>query len=61
MFIRKKHVAPKATYREVWSKGNFATKLSFFIMGSNALEKDLHFYFQKLFSSFGSSLVVFLH
>lgn len=38
MFIRKKHVAPKATYREVWSKGNFATKLSFFIMGSNALE-----------------------
>ena len=38
MFIRKKHVAPKATYREVWSKGDFATKLSFFIMGSNALE-----------------------
>ena len=37
MFLKKKHVAPKATYREVWSKGDIATKLSFFIMGSNAL------------------------
>lgn len=37
MFKRKKHVAPKATYREVWSKGDIATKLSFFLMGSNAL------------------------
>ena len=37
MFLKKKHVAPKATYREVWSKGDAATKLSFFIMGSNAL------------------------
>lgn len=37
MFKRKKHVAPKATYREVWSKGDLATKLSFFLMGSNAL------------------------
>ena len=37
MFLKKKHVAPKATYREVWSKGDLATKLSFFIMGSNAL------------------------
>lgn len=37
MFNRKKHVAPKATYKEVWTKGDLATKLSFFIMGSNAL------------------------
>ncbi|MBN6049176.1 carbohydrate ABC transporter permease [Lactobacillus helveticus] len=37
MFLKKKHVAPKATYREVWSKGDIATKLSFFLMGSNAL------------------------
>ena len=37
MFKRKKHVAPKASYGEVWSKGDIATKLSFFIMGSNAL------------------------
>ena len=37
MFLKKKHVAPKATYREVLSKGDAATKLSFFIMGSNAL------------------------
>lgn len=37
MFKRKKHVAPEATYREVWTKGDIATKLSFFIMGSNAL------------------------
>lgn len=35
--FRKKHVAPKATYGEVWSKGDIATKLSFLIMGSNAL------------------------
>ena len=37
MFNKKKHVAPKATYREVWTKGDIATKLSFIIMGSNAL------------------------
>lgn len=37
MFLKKKHVAPKATYREVWSKGDIATKLSFILMGSNAL------------------------
>ncbi|WP_281829450.1 MULTISPECIES: carbohydrate ABC transporter permease [Lactobacillus] len=37
MFKRKKNVAPKVTYREVWTKGDIATKLSFFIMGSNAL------------------------
>jgi hypothetical protein len=37
MFLKKKHVAPKATYREVWSKGDAATKLSFFIMGSQRL------------------------
>lgn len=35
--FKKKHVAPKATYGEVWSKGDIATKLSFIIMGSNAL------------------------
>ncbi|MCT6807101.1 MAG: sugar ABC transporter permease, partial [Bombilactobacillus sp.] len=38
MFKKKKHAAVKATFREVWSKGSIATKLSFFIMGSNALE-----------------------
>jgi len=37
MFRKKKHAAPEATFKEVWSKGNIATKLSFFIMGSNAL------------------------
>ncbi len=37
MFLKKKHVAPKAKYSEVWSKGDIATKLSFLIMGSNAL------------------------
>ncbi len=37
MFRKKKHVAPKATYREVWTKGSIATKLSFILMGSNAL------------------------
>ncbi|MGQ5708464.1 carbohydrate ABC transporter permease [Lactobacillus sp. PSON] len=37
MFRRKRHVAPEASYKEVWSKGDLATKLSFFIMGSNAL------------------------
>lgn len=37
MFKRKNHVSPTATYREVWSKGDITTKLSFFIMGSNAL------------------------
>lgn len=36
--FRKKHVAPKATYREVWSKGDIITKLSFFVMGLNALK-----------------------
>lgn len=36
MFKKKKHVAPKATYKEVWSKGSLADKLSFFIMGANA-------------------------
>ncbi|MDF7682354.1 sugar ABC transporter permease [Lactobacillus sp. ESL0679] len=38
MFRKKKHAAPAATFHEVWSKGSVATKLSFFIMGSNALE-----------------------
>lgn len=37
MFRRKKHVAPKATFKEVWSKGSLADKLSFILMGSNAL------------------------
>lgn len=34
--FKKKHVAPKATYRETFKKGDGATKLSFFLMGSNA-------------------------
>ncbi|CCI82052.1 carbohydrate ABC transporter permease [Lactobacillus hominis] len=34
--FKKKHVAPKATYRETFAKGDGATKLSFFLMGSNA-------------------------
>ncbi|MDO4912765.1 MAG: sugar ABC transporter permease [Lactobacillus sp.] len=37
MFARKKHVAPRATYRETFSKGSLATKISFFIMGTDAL------------------------
>ena len=37
MFKKKKRVAPSASYKEVWTQGNIATKLSFFIMGSNAL------------------------
>lgn len=35
--FKKRHTSPKATYKEVWEKGDIPTKLSFFIMGSNAL------------------------
>lgn len=38
MFKRKKHLPPKATYQEVWSKGDVATKGSFLIMGLSALK-----------------------
>ncbi|MDR0297938.1 MAG: sugar ABC transporter permease [Streptococcaceae bacterium] len=33
MFKKKNKIAPEATYKETWSKGDIATKLSFFIMG----------------------------
>ena len=39
MFKRKGHVPPKASYKEVWSKGDAADKLSFFFMGASALKK----------------------
>lgn len=35
--FKKKHVAPKASYKEVWSKGDMITKLSFFVIGLNAI------------------------
>lgn len=38
MFKRKGHIPPAATYREVWSKGDAADKLSFFVMGASALK-----------------------
>ncbi len=38
MFKRKNHLPPKATYKEVWPKGDAITKCSFFIMGLNALK-----------------------
>lgn len=38
MFKRKGHVPPKASYKEVWSKGDAADKLSFFFMGASALK-----------------------
>lgn len=36
--FKKKHVAPKATFGETWKKGDAATKLSFFVMGLNAIK-----------------------
>ena len=33
--FKRKHSAPQATYREVWSKGRWAAKAQFFIMGCN--------------------------
>ena len=38
MFKRKRHVPPTASYKEVWSKGDAADKLSFFFMGASALK-----------------------
>ena len=38
MFKRKGHIPPAATYKEVWSKGDAADKLSFFFMGVSALK-----------------------
>lgn len=35
--FKRKHVAPQATYGEVWKKGSPAAKASFFVMGCNAL------------------------
>lgn len=36
--FKKKHVAPEATFGETFAKGDIATKLSFFLMGVNALK-----------------------
>ncbi|MFT8844087.1 MAG: sugar ABC transporter permease, partial [Schleiferilactobacillus harbinensis] len=38
MFKRKDKKPPKATYREVWSKGGWASKLSFFLMGISSFK-----------------------
>ncbi|QFR65330.1 ABC transporter permease subunit [Schleiferilactobacillus harbinensis] len=38
MFKRKDRKPPKATYREVWSKGGWASKLSFFLMGISSFK-----------------------
>lgn len=38
MFKRKNHLPPEATYREVWIKGDAATKASFFLMGISQLK-----------------------
>ncbi|WP_056989576.1 carbohydrate ABC transporter permease [Lacticaseibacillus camelliae] len=38
MFRRKNKLPPAATYREVWRKGDWTTKLSFFVMGASALK-----------------------
>ncbi|MFR7698848.1 MAG: sugar ABC transporter permease, partial [Lacticaseibacillus paracasei] len=38
MFRRKNHLPPEATYREVWKKGDAATKASFFLMGISQLK-----------------------
>ena len=32
MFRRKNHLPPEATYREVWKKGDAATKASVFLI-----------------------------
>lgn len=38
MFKRKKHTPPEASYKEVWTKGDAADRLSFFVMGASALK-----------------------
>lgn len=52
--FKRKHSAPQATYREVWSKGRWAAKAQFFIMGCNALA---HRQWAKGFSLLLSELV----
>ena len=36
--FKKKNLPPAATFKEVWSKGDIATKLSFFIMGLSQIK-----------------------
>ncbi|KRO18063.1 carbohydrate ABC transporter permease [Lacticaseibacillus saniviri] len=38
MFKKKVKHTPAATFREVWSKGDAANKLSFFVMGASAIK-----------------------
>ncbi|MQW22087.1 MULTISPECIES: carbohydrate ABC transporter permease [unclassified Lactococcus] len=54
MFKRKIKLPPEATFKEVWTKGDLATKLSFFIMGTAQLKnkqwlKGLVFLFTEIF------------
>lgn len=52
--FKKKHATPAVTLKETWKDGDTATKLTFFIMGLNAIKhrqwlKDFRFYFPKLY------------
>lgn len=38
MFKKKAHTAPEATFKETWQEGDWATKLSFIIMGISQLK-----------------------